>query len=201
MTDFNEKLLNIIKNRKITKKSLKDIRNKKNTPKDFNILNEFLKANQNKTNNNKNFTTNANIDENISDENISEGYNIEESSFQDYCNNNSLLQFDNIKKYNSLIRLLNGAYLNKWKPLYRRLLLSSKLNSEINTELSIRLKNDANWLKINSKELILMNNSNIYDKTSPSLQNLKNYKVCMSPKYNLHKNILVSKNDYLIKAH
>ena len=181
MTDFSEKIQNIIKNRKITEKSLKDIKNKKNIPKDFNILNDFLKANQSK-------------------EKIDDGYNFEDTSFQDYCNNSSLLQFDNLKKYNSLIRLLNGTYLNKWRPLYRRLLISSKINFESNPELSVRLKNDAIWLKQNYKDLVLMHNSNLQDKSSPSLINLKNYKVCMSPAYNLQKNILISNNDYLLQV-
>ena len=42
MTELKEKILNIIKNRKITEKNLKDINNKKNTPKDFNALSSFF---------------------------------------------------------------------------------------------------------------------------------------------------------------
>ena len=179
MTELKEKILNIIKNRKITEKNLKDINNKKNTPKDFNALSSFLQTNQDNS------------------EKKTESYNVTDGSFENYCNDNSVLQFDNIKKYNSLLRLLNGTFLNKWKPLYRRLIMSSKLNSEINPELSNRLKNDAMWLRTNFKDLILIHNSNMHDKSSPSLKNLENYKVCMSPTYNLRKNILQSKNDYL----
>ena len=159
--------LNEIKHRKITEK---DINNNKNTPKDFNILNDFLKANQEKED--------------------GDGCDIAEISFENYCNN-VCLQFNNVKNYNALIRILNGEYLNKWRPLYQRLLLSSKINMDDNPELSKRLKSDAEWLKLNSKELILFNNKNMHDKCSPSLKNLKNYKVCMSEKYNPLKNIIL----------
>ena len=181
MTELQEKIINVIKNRKITEQSLKDIKNKKNTPKDFNVLNSFLQTNQDDSNKNL------------------ENYNISNNSFENYCNNNSLLEFNNIKKYNSLNRLLNGTSLNKWKPLHRRLLMASKLNIESNPELSYKLKNDANWLKSNSKDLILIHNSNVRDKSSPSLKNLENYKVCMNPTYNLRKNIL-EKNHNLLES-
>jgi len=175
MEELNQK----IKNRKITEK--KDIKNKHNTPKDYNTQSEFAKDNQ------------------INNDN--ECYNIDgDCSFENYCNNTTTLQFNNVKKYNSLIRILNGEYLNKWRPLYRRLLISSQINKEINPELSLRLKNDAIWLKNNSKHLVLMNNTNMHDKASPSLKNLKNYKVCMSPTYtnNLF-NIITSENKELLK--
>lgn len=166
MTELNE-----IRHRKITEKPLKDINNKKNTPKDYNTINDFLKDNQ--QNKEKG------------------GYDITEGSFEDYCNNYSSLEFNNVKKYNSLIRILNGEYLNKWRPLYQRLLLSAKINSDTNPELSKRLKNDAEWLKLNSKELVLVHNTNIHDKCSPSLKNLKNYRVHMSPKYDPLKNVIL----------
>lgn len=76
--------LNELKHRKITEKPLNNI---KNTPKDYNILHDFLKSNDNS------------------------GCDITEISFENYCNN-ICLNFNNVKNYNTLIRILNGEYLH-----------------------------------------------------------------------------------------
>ena len=188
MAENNEKILNILKNRKITEKSLKDIKNKKNTPKDYNIFSEFIKKNLEDKNNE--------ADNILKEDKILASYKVLDGSFEDFCSKNTLI-FDNVKRYSSLLRILNGEYLNKWKPLYRRLIMASKLNSEIDPELSLRLKSDAKWLKLNSKDLVLIHKSNMYDKSSPSLKNLENYKVYMLPTKEL-KYKLTNKNDNLV---
>jgi len=176
MNDNKDKILNGIRHRKITEKKAED---NKNYPKDYNIKSNFLKSN---------------IDYNNYD-----NMTIEEISLCDFCDVN-LLQFDNIKKINTIKRIYKNCNYNKWKPLYIRLMATSKLNSSIDPELSLKLKKDAEWLKFNSKEIVMLNKTNIFDKNSPSLEHLyKHHKLFLLPSHSKdEKNKLKHKHDFLL---
>lgn len=149
---MNDAILNMLKNRKTQDKS-KENKNTKNTPKDYNI-----KKNLKKDTNDKDF-----------DDNTSSMFS--NKSSEEYYNKH-ILPINNIKKYNSTIRSLKED-LYKWKLLHKRLLLSSKINSDQKPELSLQLKNEAYLLKKNHKDTVILNKSNIYDKTAPSVKNCK----------------------------
>lgn len=157
---MNDAILNMLKNRKTQDKS-KKIKNTKNTPKDYHIKNNLRKD-----------TNYKDIDDN---ESI---FSNKES--EEYYNKH-ILPINNIKKYNSTIRSLKED-LYKWKLLHKRLLLSSKINSDQEPELSLQLKNEAYLLKKNHKDTVILNKSNIYDKTAPSVKNSKeNYNIYTLP--------------------
>jgi hypothetical protein len=169
---MNEAILNMLKHRKTNDKS-KQIKNKKNTAKDYNIKNNL----------NKN-TNNVNENDNIF---------LNEASMEYY--NKHVLPITNIKKYNSTVRSFKED-LYKWKLLHKRLLLSSKINSE-DTELSSVLRNEAYWLKNNQKTTVIVNKSNIFDKTAPSVKNSKeNYNIYTLPtKYDVKNKLIEPKEN------
>ena len=170
MATNNEAIFNFLKHRKTADKS-REIKNKKNTPKDFNIKNDFNK--------NKNSDNNTNADDLFLD-----------PSMQQYFTKN-MLPINNIKNYSSFMRSIKEDTY-KWKLLHKRLLLSSKLESD--TDVSLQLKNEAVWLKTNQKNAVILNKSNIHDKSHPSVKNCKeNYNVYTLPsrndiKYRLNNN-------------
>lgn len=169
---MNEAILHILKHRKINDKS-KEIKNKKNTPKDYNIKNNLKKNKNDNTNENDNIFLN-------------------EASMEYY--NKHILPINTIKNYNSTVRSFKED-LYKWKLLHKRLLLSSKINNN-DIELSSMLKNEAYWLKNNNKTTVILNKSNIYDKTAPSVKNSKeNYNIYTLPtKYDVKNKLIKPKN-------
>jgi len=167
MTDMNQKI-NCIKNRKITEKSLRHIRNIKNTPKDYNLKNSLTNVNNEGDVNNDNVDNINNIDD------------INNKPIEEYYNKN-LLPVNNIKKYASFMRSLQGDKY-KWKLLHKRLLLSSKINYEVDDKLHTQLKNEAIWLKENHNNVVILNKSDVHNKVAPSVKNFKeNYNVFKLP--------------------
>lgn len=152
MTQRNEDILKFLKNRKITENP---IRNKKNTPKDYNVKSEFIK---NDTNTNNSIFL--------------------DPSMEEYYNKN-FLPINNIKKYSSLMRSMKEDTY-KWKLLHKRLLLSSKI--ETDDSLCVQYKKEADWLKKNQKDTVILNKSNVYSKIAPSVKNCKeNYNIYTLP--------------------
>jgi hypothetical protein len=70
----------------------------------------------------------------------------------------------------------------KWKLLHKRLLLSSKINYDKDTELHSQLKHEARWLKEHHDDVVILNKSNVYSKVAPSVKNCKeNYNIFKIP--------------------
>lgn len=176
---MNDAILNMLKKRKTQDKS-KEIKNKKNTPKDYNIKNNLKRDNKD----NKDDKDNDDVNDSIFLNKASEEYY-----------NKHILPINNIKNYNSTIRSLKED-LYKWKLLHKRLLLSSKINSEENPDLSLQLKNEAHWLKENQKNTVILNKYNVHDKTPPSVKNSKeNYNIYTLPSRYDIKNKLINQQE------